>query len=102
MCGCTGETAGVRTYTEVGLDGMEAGEREPRRCVRICWELRFETLRSREGVRLVEEVMCRRSVGGELVGGLPMLELAVVVVVEGVGSVGDVEGVGCKDGADRC
>lgn len=43
---------------------MDAGEREPRRCVRRCWELWLESLRSREeGTRLVAEVMCLNSAG---------------------------------------
>ena len=53
-----------KTYTDVGDEGIDAGEREPRRCVLRCCELRFESLRSRDGVvRLVAEVMCRNSAG---------------------------------------
>ena len=31
-----------KTYTEVGDEGIELGEREPTRWVRRCWEVRFE------------------------------------------------------------
>lgn len=45
-------------WTEVGEEGIEEGEREPRRCVRRSWELRLESLRSRAGfTRLVLEVI---------------------------------------------
>lgn len=54
-----------KTYTDVGDEGIEAGEREPRRWVRRSCELRFESLRSRDGLaaRLVADVMCRSSAG---------------------------------------
>ena len=35
---------GVDTHTDVGDDGIDAGEREPKRCVRRCCELRFASL----------------------------------------------------------
>ena len=65
----------MRTYTDVGEEGIDAGEREPRRCVRRCCELWLESLRSREeGMRLVAEVMCLNSAGEALIpfmtGGL--------------------------------
>ena len=49
-CNFAGSTRSVRyrgkveTYTDVGDDGIEAGEREPKRCVLRCWELRFASL----------------------------------------------------------
>lgn len=57
----------VATYTDVGDDGIDAGDRDPRRCVRRCWELRFESLRSRDGLRFVADVMCRNSAGERVV-----------------------------------
>lgn len=58
----------MTTYTDVGDDGIELGEREPKRWVRRCWELRLERRRSREGLaRLVLDVMCRNSAGEEVV-----------------------------------
>ena len=54
----------AQTHTDVGEEGMDAGEREPRRWVRRCCELWLESLRSREGLaRLVAEVMCLSSAG---------------------------------------
>ena len=67
-----------KTYTDVGDEGIDAGEREPRRCVLRCCELRFESLRSRDGVvRLVAEVMCRNSAG--------VVPFMVCTSVEGAG-----------------
>lgn len=66
------------TYTDVGDEGMEEGEREPTRCVRRCWELRFDSLRSRVGLaRLELEMIWRRSVGERL------LEIEVSVGCDG-------------------
>lgn len=54
----------MSTYTDVGDDGIEAGDREPKRWVLRCWELRLERRRSRDGLaRLVLDVMCRNSTG---------------------------------------
>ena len=55
----------AQTHTDVGEEGMDAGEREPRRWVRRCCELWLESLRSRDGLaaRLVADVMCRSSAG---------------------------------------
>ena len=60
-------SADRQTYTEVGEEGIEEGEREPTLCVRRCCELRFDNFRSRVGLARFElEVMCRRSVGERL------------------------------------
>ncbi len=54
----------MSTYTDVGDDGMEAGDRAPKRWVLRSWELRLERRRSRDGLaRLVLDVMCRNSTG---------------------------------------
>ena len=58
------------THTEVGDEGIDAGDREPRRCVRRCCEVRLVTFWSLgSGGRLAFEVTWRRSA------------LAVVVVM---------------------
>ena len=55
-----------KAYTEVGDEGIDAGEREPRRPVRRCWEALWESLCSFGAVeRFALEVTCRSSLAFE-------------------------------------
>lgn len=60
-------------YTDVGDEGMDEGEREPRRWVRRSCELRLDILRSRAGLaRFVFEVIWRSSAAGVEDGSVAM------------------------------
>ena len=62
------------TYTEVGDEGIDAGDREPRRLVRRCCDVLLESRCSLVGLaRLELEVIWRRSVGE----WAPMVDCAV-------------------------
>lgn len=64
----SGKVAGNRcTYTEVGDDGIDAGDFEPTRCVRRCCDVRLESLFGL--VKRVFEVTWRSSALGAAVGG---------------------------------
>ena len=60
------------TYMEVGDEGIEAGEREPKRCVRRCCEARFARRFSLGGLgNVVFELVWRSSgfAGAVAMGG---------------------------------
>lgn len=83
----------MSTYTDVGDDGMEAGDREPKRWVLRCWELRLERRRSRDGLaRLVLDVMCRNSTG-------EVVDEFMAAVSAAVAAGGDAREMRGEDGA---